>query len=73
MAEKRKDKPSAARLNLVVALESAARVNEAKAGLQRKGVFVSQSAIYEVGALELLKRSDLADVLRRHGARARRD
>jgi len=72
MAEKPKPRASVARLNLIVGLDTSARVDEARAALKRKGIFVSASAIYEVAALELLKRGDIAEVLRRHGAKARR-
>jgi hypothetical protein len=48
-------------------------VDEARAKLRRDGESVSASAIVEVALEELLNRRDLADVLRRHGAKARRD
>ncbi|MHB1798196.1 MAG: hypothetical protein ACYCUI_07825 [Vulcanimicrobiaceae bacterium] len=73
MAEKHRETPSWARLNLIVTLETTAKVDEARAALKRLGVFVSVSALFEIAVLELLKRRDLADILRKHGARARRD
>lgn len=51
----------------------AIEVEETRAKLRAHGVRASNSAIIEVALLELLSRRDLAEVLRRHGAKARRD
>lgn len=73
MADKRKETPAWARLNLIVTLETSAKLDEARAALKRKGVFVSLSGLFEIAVLELLNQRDLAAILRKHGARARRD
>jgi hypothetical protein len=73
MAEKRKERPSWARLNLQVTPDTSVRLDEVRAALKRKGVFVSRSAMFEIALLELLRRPDLVEVLRKHGAKARRD
>ena len=73
MAEKRRGTPVWARLNLIVGVETTAKVDEARAALKRLGVFVSISSLFEIAVLELLKRRDVAEVLRKHGAKARRD
>lgn len=49
------------------------KVDEVSAKLRAQDVRASASAIIEVALLGLLGRRDLADVLRRHGAKARRD
>jgi hypothetical protein len=73
MAEKRTERPALARFNLLLTLDTSAKMDEARGALKRKGVFVSLSGLIEIAVLELLKRPDLAAVLRRHGAKARRD
>jgi hypothetical protein len=73
MPKKPPESPATARVNAIVSLDTAARIDEARAALKRHGVFVSQGALVEVAILELLGRRDLADVLRKHGATARRD
>lgn len=72
---KKKADPSSAyiRVTGLVPNELATRVDEVRARLRSLGVRVSNSAVIEVALLELLGRRDLADVLRKHGARARRD
>jgi len=72
MAKKREEPAQEARLHVIVGLETAARVDEARGALKRQGVHVSISHLVEIALLELLGRRDLADVLRRHGASARR-
>lgn len=61
------------RVTGLVPTELAVRVDEVRARLRAQGVRVSNSAVIEVALVELLGRRDLADVLRRHGAKARRD
>jgi hypothetical protein len=48
------------------------RVSEAKLRLLREGIKVSYASLMEVGLEELLRNRDLASVLRKHGASARR-
>ncbi len=48
------------------------RVSEAKLRLLREGIKVSYASLIEVGLEELLKTRDLASVLLKHGASARR-
>lgn len=69
-----KDKPVGryAKLHVIIADEVVVESDQARARLRASGVKVSQSAVVEVALRELLRRRDLADVLRRHGARARR-
>jgi len=62
-----------ARLHAIIGRETAALVDEARAALKRQGIHVSNSSFVDVALLELLGRRDLADVLRKHGATARRD
>jgi hypothetical protein len=61
------------RITGLVPSDLAVRVDEARARLRGQGVRTSASAVIEVALVELLGRRDLADVLRRHGAKARRD
>ncbi|NNN00048.1 MAG: hypothetical protein HKL91_09645 [Candidatus Eremiobacteraeota bacterium] len=49
------------------------QVDEARARLKRQDVHVSLSMFIEIALRELLARKDLADVLRRHKAKLRRD
>lgn len=65
--------PGYTRITGLVPNELATRVDEVRARLRAQGVRVSTSATIEIALLELLGRRDLADVLRRHGAKARRD
>lgn len=74
MAKKRADPESDyIRITGLVPIELAVRVDEVRARLRAGGTRVSNSAIIEVALLELLARRDLPEVLRRHGAKARRD
>lgn len=72
MAKKGPKPPAVARIHAIVDLEIATRVAEARAALKRARVYVSISAMVEVALLELLGRHDLAAVMRRHKATARR-
>jgi Arc/MetJ-type ribon-helix-helix transcriptional regulator len=62
-----------ARLQSLVDLNIAARMDEARAALKRGGIFVSVSMFVEIALRELLTRRDLPEVMRRHKATARRD
>jgi hypothetical protein len=73
MPKKGRESPSWARLNLVVTTETSARIDEARGALKRVGVFVSVSQLFEIAVTELLARRDLPEVMRRHGAKARRN
>ncbi|HEV3154613.1 MAG TPA: hypothetical protein VGZ02_12475 [Candidatus Baltobacteraceae bacterium] len=57
---------------MIVAADMAADIDEARAGLKRLGVSVSISSLVEIAVTELLKRRDLAAIMRRYGATARR-
>jgi Arc/MetJ-type ribon-helix-helix transcriptional regulator len=59
-------------LQAIVDLETAARIDEARAALKRAGVFVSASMFVEIALRELLARRDLPEIMRRHKATARR-
>jgi hypothetical protein len=48
------------------------RMSEAKLRLLREGIRVSYASLIEVGLEELLRNRDLASILRKHGASARR-
>lgn len=65
--------PSYARIVSLIPDELAIELELAKANLRAAGVKLSSSAIVEVALRELLKQRDLAAILRRHGAKARRD
>lgn len=73
MAKKAPRPPQQARLHLIVDLETTARVDEALAALKRLGIYCSVSMFAEIAMRELLERRDLAAVLRKHGATARRE
>lgn len=51
----------------------AVELAQALVSLRHKGVRVSQSALIEVAIQELLNRRDLPELLRRYGARAKRE
>lgn len=54
--------------------ETAIRMDEARAALNRRGVRVSASMFVEIALKELLRRhGELADIMRRHKARPRRE
>ena len=72
MAKKKPFAPAYARLNVIVTNETSARIDEARGTLKRQGVYVSISGMIEIALAELLGRRDLADVMRKHGATARR-
>jgi hypothetical protein len=72
MPRKAPKTPATARLNVIVAADMAADIDEARAGLKRLGVSVSISSLVEIAVTELLKRRDLAAIMRRYGATARR-
>jgi hypothetical protein len=60
------------KLYVIIPLELHARVDEARAQLLRVGVKVSYSSLTEIALEELLTQRDLASMLRRRGASARR-
>jgi hypothetical protein len=59
-------------LHVYLPVELHLRVSEAKVRLLREGIRVSYASLIEVGLEELLRNRDLASVLRKHGASARR-
>ena len=61
-----------ARMQLVLPVETRARVDEARARLRREGVVVSYSQLVEIALEELLAQRDLVATLRKRGASARR-
>ncbi len=71
MAKKR-ELPDTARLQSLVDMEVALRMDEARTALKRAGVFVSASMFVEIALRELTARRDLLEVMRRHKATARR-
>ena len=70
---KRDSAPDYTRVNAYVETAIVAKIDETMGRLRREGVSVSYSALVQIALAELLDRRDLAAVLRRHGARARRD
>jgi hypothetical protein len=64
--------PLTTRVQALVDTETAIRMEEALAGLKRQNIRASVSSFVEIALLELLSRRDLADVLRKRGATARR-
>jgi hypothetical protein len=60
------------RLQVIVPHALLARVDEARAQLRRDGVRVSYSSMIEIALEELLAARDLAAILRKRGASARR-
>jgi hypothetical protein len=70
---KKANPPGLSRMTLVATPDLLAAIDEARARLRREGRPVpSASGLIEVAVRELLARKDLAAVLDRHGARARR-
>lgn len=61
------------RVTALIPEELAVEVEHARARLRAAGARVSLSALIEIALRELLKQRDVSDVLRRHGAKARRD
>lgn len=59
-------------LHVYLPVELHFRVSEAKLRLLREGIRVSYASLIEIGLEELLRSRDLASVLRKHGASARR-
>lgn len=72
MSKKRADSQEFTRITGLVPSGLAVRVDEVRARLRALGLRVSTSAVIEIALLEFLGRRDLAEVLRRHGAKARR-
>ena len=70
---KRENAPNYTRVNAYVQTELVARIDETLGRLRRDGLSVSYSALVQIALAELLERRDLASILRRHGAKARRD
>jgi hypothetical protein len=68
----RNDQSAYTDLHVYLPVELHIRVSEAKLRLLREGIKVSYASLIEVGLEELLGNHDLASVLRKHGARARR-
>jgi hypothetical protein len=64
---------SYSRLNAYVSTEVMAKIDELRARLRREGASVSYSALVEIALAELLASRDPASILRKHGAKARRD
>lgn len=60
------------RINAVLPSELVAKISEARARLRVQGVSVSYSSFVEVAAGELLARRDLAEILKKRGATAKR-
>lgn len=73
MAKRESTAPEFTRMNARVPTALAARVDEVRARLRRDGTSVSSSAFVEVALEELLSQRDLAAILRKRGAKARRD
>jgi len=73
MAKKGPALPATARVQALVDTEVAIRMDEARAALKRQGIHASVSMFVEIALRELLGRHDLADALKKHGAKARRD
>jgi len=71
-----KRKPEAAppkgKINAVLPVELIAQIEEAMAASRRQGVRLNKSKFVEIAAVELLSRRDLADVLKKRGATAKR-
>ena len=60
------------KLYVIIPVDLHARIDEARAQLLRLGIKVSYSSLTEVALEELLSQRDLASILRRRGASARR-
>jgi hypothetical protein len=74
MPKSRPPTPRYGRFNIIVNLNTAARVDELRGALKREGMTVSISAIVEAAVLELLERRNVRAVLEKHGLRnARRE
>jgi hypothetical protein len=65
--------PEITRMNARLPTELAARVDAVRARLRGEGLVVSPGSIAEVALEERLRQRDTAAILRRHGAKARRD
>jgi hypothetical protein len=68
----KRDQITYSKLYVLIPVELHARVEEARAQLLRLGVKVSYSSLTEIALEELLTQRDLASMLRRRGASARR-
>jgi hypothetical protein len=73
MPKRRGDAPEYTRVNAYVQTSLVAKIDETLGRLRREGVSSSYSALVQIALAELVDRRDLAAVLRRHGAKARRD
>ncbi len=73
MPKRGADAPEYTRVNAYVQTTLVARIDEVLGRLRREGVSTSYSNLVQIALAELLDRRDLAAVLRRHGAKARRD
>ncbi len=73
MAKKEPRLPATARVQALVDTETAIRIDEARAALKRQGIHASVSVFVDIALRELLGRKDLAEVMRRHKATARRE
>jgi hypothetical protein len=64
-----------ARVQALVDTETAMRMEDARAALNRRGTPVSRSMLVQIAVKELLRRSlpELVKIMGRHGAKARRD
>ena len=65
--------PAFTRVNARIPTKLVLEIDEARTRLRRDGVGVSYASFVEVAVKELLARGDLAAILRKHGAKARRD
>ncbi len=73
MAKKEAETPSTTRVQALVDTEVANRMHDVRAALRRESVHVSVSHFVEIALREILKRPDIAQVMRKYKATARRD
>lgn len=77
MVKKARETPSTTRLQSIIDLDTAARMDAARASLKRAGVFVSSSMFVEIALRELLthgdRLEDLIKIMRANNATARRE
>lgn len=73
MARRESKAPEFTRVNARLPTSLVARIDEVRAKLRRDGKAVSYSSLVEVALEELLSQRDIATVLLRRGATARRN
>jgi hypothetical protein len=61
------------RVGVLLSADLRADCDRVRAEQRKKGIKISFSGLVEIALRELSNRRDLSDVLRKHGARARRD